>query len=116
MAENKESYLRWLGRLLSKFPGGLKNVVVGIPRWLRKPYAEYTIGVYGMGGGIMGAIIDAIFPVSIRYLTNPQWGLITLAGFFLLTHGIYRTHKEAEYKVLFPKEAEVDHEEVKVVE
>ena len=99
-----EGYLRWLGRLLSKFPGGLKNVVTGIPQFLRRPRTEAYAGCYIVAAGIV-AIAGNIFWNRPRDyvelfgksylfgLKNPQWSLITLVGFLFLTHGIYRIDK-----------------------
>ncbi len=90
------SYLRFIGRFLVNQPQFWKAIAVDVAKWIRKPSTEVMGGTYILLGGLLGAVMDAIYPSSIRSLTNPQWGLIFLVGFFLLTHGLYRSKEEAE--------------------
>lgn len=101
-----KDYLRWLGQLLSKFPRGLKNVVTGTPKFLGRPIIEAYVGWFGIAYGIVAIVGSTYWNIWRDYelfgkyyfigLTNTQWSLITLVGFFLLTHGLYRMDKEAE--------------------
>lgn len=93
----EESYPRWLGRHILKAPQVLKNIAAEIPRLLRKPKTEWMAGFYGLGFGILAVLINTLCPPLYPFgLTTIQWGLVILVGFFLLTHGIYRTDKEAD--------------------
>lgn len=102
----QEGYLRWLGRFLSKAPGGLKNVVIGISKFLGDPHAEAFVGKYTIIIGVVAIVGNIYWNWPNKYtelfgksyslgLKNPQWSLITLVGFFFLTHGLYRIDKEA---------------------
>ena len=102
-----EEYLRWLGRGILKIPQGLKNSAAEIPKFLRKPKTEWVVGFYSLSFGILAVLLNTLCsPFYPFWLSTIQCGLVILIGFFLFTHGIYRVEKEAEYKVLFPEEAE----------
>lgn len=93
-----EKYLRWLGKSISEIPHALKNFAVKVSM---SPYMEILVGMYTMVGGVIAIVVNIWWNRSIDYveligksyilgLRNPQWSLITLVGFFLFTHGIYR--------------------------
>ncbi len=101
------NYLRFIGRFLADQPRFWKSVATDISKWLRKPYAEVAGGMYVILWGILAIASTFLWNRDRDYvksfgewhflgLTNPQWGLIILVGFFLLTHGLYRKEKGAE--------------------